>query len=98
MTAVMMPLSGSTKNWPFLVLTMTALQMATASLAVQKSVMKTMVGLRDAAAADSFGAVALEQPAKMPASRKVQSSGVRVRNQRDISDPFVWISSINFRR
>src|SRR5437763_3945868 len=49
----------------------TALQIATASLAAPKSLMKTMVGLRDRLAAVSRGAGAFAQPEKIPANTNI---------------------------
>src|SRR5690242_13432812 len=65
----------------------TALQMATASLAVPKSVIKTMVGLRGVAWTNSLGAGGEAQPAKIATTSREKNA--RRRDKSDIEAPFL---------
>src|SRR5690349_11111372 len=64
----------------------TALQMATESLAVPKSVIKTIVGLRGVAWTNSFGAGGDAQPVKTATTSREKNA--HRCNQRDIETPF----------
>src|SRR5215469_5058414 len=77
------------------ILRMTALHRATASLAVPKSVMKTMEGLFGAACTESLGAGALVHAEKHAASSRVAAASARRSEQRDMKFPFIRCPSIS---
>jgi len=70
---------------------MTALQIATASLAVPKSLMKTMEGLRGVACTNSLGAGGEAHAAARAATSKART--MRLRDRTDIETPF-WAAPV----